>query len=212
MGKFATLLAKPSKTNNAPAAHAAKVQIRRNVLAEMGPESARIFDAFAGDGAMWRSVWKEGAAYVGCDLKWYRDERLAYVADNRRVMRAIDLSAFNCYDLDSYGSPWTQVAILVARRLVKPGEVLGLVLTEGSGLKLKFGGYPDALRHFANLKGVPADGALGRHELVDRAIRGVCRRMGVKVVKRWDANGKTGAAVAYIGLVLQGVDHAASEG
>ena len=88
-----------------------------------------MFDAFAGEGVLFRQVWHRAVSYVGCDLKWYRDERLMFVADNHRVMRAIDLSAFNVFDIDSWGSPWDQVLILAARRPLAAGERLGLVLT-----------------------------------------------------------------------------------
>ena len=31
--------------------------------------------------------------------------------------------------------------------------------------------------------------------------------MGAKVLRRWQARGKTGAAVRYIGLVIEGLDN-----
>jgi hypothetical protein len=65
---------------------------------------------------MWTHVWREAAGYVGCDLKWFADERCCYVADNRRVLRCADLSSFTCFDLDAYGSPWEQALIVAARR------------------------------------------------------------------------------------------------
>lgn len=204
--KFGRLLAeKPGQTNNHPAARAAKADIRRKVMAELGADHVHVFDAFAGDGAMYREVWNEAAGYVGCDLEWYRDERTAFVANNLRVLRAIDLAAFNVFDFDAYGSPWEQAVILAARRGVKPGERLGLILTEGSGLNLKMGGYPGALRLLAGLRGKPAGGAKNHMGLVDRAINGFCRKMGVRPIRRWQATGRTGARVHYIGLVLEAV-------
>src|SRR5262252_2796473 len=98
-----------TKTNTAPIARAAKIEIRRNLLAAIKP--ARVFDAFAGAGELHDAVWCEAAEYVGCDEKWFRDHRLMYVADNRRVLRAVDLTAFNIFDLDAYGSPWEQALI-----------------------------------------------------------------------------------------------------
>ena len=99
------------KTDNNPQAFKAKVAIRRNVLATIGSEAA-VFDAFAGSGKMFSEVWKDASNYTGCDLKPQRDSRLMFCADNRRVMRVIDLSKFNVFDLDSYGSPWVQAVIL----------------------------------------------------------------------------------------------------
>lgn len=195
-----------AKVDNHASAEKAKAGLRRRVLDEM--PDANVFDAFAGDGTMWRAVWHEADSYVGCDTTWYRDERSVFVADNCRVLRAIDLSGFNVFDLDAYGSPWEQAVIIAARRPVAPGERLGLVLTEGSALKLKLGGYPAALRFICGLQGAPAGGARGRHELIDRAIGGLCRKMRVRVLRRWQAEGKTGASVVYIGLVLEGLPDA----
>jgi len=97
-----------------------KALVRRNVLEQV---KAPVFDAFAGSGEMFRRVWHEAPAYCGCDLRWFQDDpRLAFVADNRRVLRCIDLEPFGIFDRDSWGSPWEQAAIIAARRLVKPGE------------------------------------------------------------------------------------------
>lgn len=123
------------KTDNNPQAFRAKVAIRRNVLAAIGADAA-VFDAFAGGGEMYSAVWKDAKFYTGCDQKPQRDGRLMFCADNRRVMRAIDLAPFNCFDFDSYGSPWVQAIILADRRRVTAGELVGLVLTEGAGFVL----------------------------------------------------------------------------
>lgn len=204
--KFSRTVAASTKVHNNPAAERAKAELRQNVLDVIGA-GAHVFDAFAGDGLMWRRVWHEAADYVGCDTTWYRDERRMFVADNRRVLRSIDLSRFNIFDLDAHGSPWEQAMIIAARRAVSPGEQLGLVLTEGSGLKLKLGGYPAALRVLSGLRGVPVGGSRGHHELTDRAINGLCASMGARLVRRWQALGKTGASVVYIGLIIEGVAH-----
>jgi hypothetical protein len=50
--------------------------------------------------------------------------------------------------------------------------------------------------------------AAGAHrhadELLDQALAGTARRMGCKIKRRWQANGHTGAAMRYVGLVLEG--------
>ena len=67
-----------------------------------------------------------------CDTRFFTDNRPAFVADNRRVLRALDLAAFNVLDLDSYGSPWEQAYIIARRRKLRPGERLGMVPTDGT--------------------------------------------------------------------------------
>lgn len=211
--KFSGTLKGAHKTNNHPAATKAKAAIREHVLAAIGADQARVFDAFAGQGEMHARVWHKAAAYVGCDTTWYRDKREAFVADNRRVMRALDLAAFTVFDFDAWGSPWDQCVILAARRRVADGEKIGLVLTEGSALKLKMGSFPTSLRILAKLRQRTA-GASRTHiadQVIGRALGELCRRLGCTVVKRWEARGKTGAAMRYIGLVLEGKKIPASE-
>lgn len=196
------------KTDNNPQAFAAKVAIRHNVLEAM-PGSVHVFDAFAGSGQMYQAIWKSAFAYTGCDLKWARDGRLMYAADNRRVLRAIDLAPFNVFDCDSYGSPWEQALIIADRRPVKAGELLGLVLTEGNGFAYKSNVMPIAVRVLTGLR--PGVVGLSRKQdsVIDRAIAGLAKRMRCEVVKRWQAEGRTGASMRYVGLVLRGLNGAA---
>lgn len=193
----------PTIKNHA-AASDAKAEIRNNVLNEVGTE-ARVFDAFAGTGQMWRLAWRRAAGYVGCDKEWMRDGRVAFVCDNRRVMRAIDLSEFSIFDFDAFGSPWEQVVILTARRKIAGGERLGLVLTEGSSLSLRQGRVPGALASLAGLSGHLAGLARWHNDIVDKALNEICRRMGAEITHRWHAQRNTGANMRYIGLVLRGL-------
>jgi hypothetical protein len=193
----------PGKTDNNPQAYRAKVAIRRNVLAAIGAD-ARVFDAFAGAGEMYSAVWKDAAVYTGCDQKPQRDGRLLFCADNRRVMRAIDLSKFNVFDLDSYGSPWVQAIILADRRRVAAGEQLGLVLTEGAGFAYKSNIVPEAIAILTGLRTGIVGLSKKQDAVIDKAIAGLARRMSCTVEKRWQAEGRTGAAMKYIGLVLKG--------
>jgi SAM-dependent methyltransferase len=199
-----TLRSNPRKTDSHPSAQNAKAQIRRNVLQEIGPGTASVFDAFCGAGQMYRAVWKEAARYIGCDRKWYRDERMMFVADSRRVMRAIDLSPFSVFDFDAYGAPWEWALILAARRRVQPEERIGLVLTEGSGLKVKLGTLPIALSIASGMKMHLVGGSAAFDQIVNRAVEGIARRMHCRIVKRWEAKGKVGSSMRYIGLVLEG--------
>jgi hypothetical protein len=119
--RFAEALAAAhiEKVDNHPRAAGDKARLRELVLAAVG---APVFDAFAGSGEMFRRVWYKAPAYVGCDLRWFPDDpRPAFVADNRRVLRCLDLARLGVFDLDAYGSPCEQ-AIIAARRSVKPDD------------------------------------------------------------------------------------------
>lgn len=203
MGRFSESLAKVEKVDNHARSMPDKTELRRLVLGEV---NATVFDAFAGSGEMFRRVWKDAPGYTGCDLRWFpQDPRPAFVADNRRVLRCLDLEAFGIFDLDAYGSPWEQAAIIAARRKVAPAERIALCLTDGSNLKLKMGDAPKAMAWLAGLLPRAAGLAQSHEELVDRAITGLCRRMNCRPARMWRARGKSAARVLYVGIVLEGV-------
>ena len=199
----AKLIAKRAFTPNHKRSKSAKCSIRRLVLDEV--PSARVLDVFAGSGNMYRAVWRFApCGYAGCDFRWFMDDRDAFVVDNRRLLRSIDLSPFNLFDLDAFGSPWEQALIIAARRRVTPGEVIGICLTDGSARNMKLGGLPLALREACGLSKVVAGALRNQDVLLEMAIAGIANRMGSSVTHQWQAKGTTGAMVRYLGLVLRG--------
>lgn len=200
--RFSKLLGVPRKTDSNTGAASAKILIRQNVF-DMVPAPRRVFDAYAGAGEMWRGVWNQADHYVGCDKKWFRDDRAMFVSDCLRVMRAIDLREFNLFDFDAYGSPWDNACILAARRAVEPGERIGVVITDGTSLSIRFAFLPAALAEISGMRGMPG---LARHqeELIDRALQVMADRMKSRIIRKWRAIGTTGARVRYVGIVLEG--------
>jgi hypothetical protein len=191
------------KSNTHPQARAAKIEIRRRVLTAIGADKAHVLDAYAGDGEMFRAVWKEAASYAGCDLRWYPDERLAYVCDNRRLLRVLDLVPFTVFDFDAYGSPWELCYLLAKRRGMARGERLGVVLTEGTGLQIKFGGVAKALKMLAGVRGKIPGGIREQPRIIDAGIAGLVRQLGGRLTHRWQADRKGGTSMHYIGLVIE---------
>lgn len=152
-----------AKVENNAKGKVAKIALRQRAFAfvrEAG--EVRVFDAFAGSGTMWREVWKRADAYVGCDVRPIYDvQRALFVCECERVMRAIDLAAFNVFDLDAFGSPWLQAYILSARRRLAPGERVAVLTTDGAKLHARFNNHLEPC--FAHLAGQQADGAVGLH-------------------------------------------------
>jgi hypothetical protein len=74
------------------------------------------------------------------------------------------------------------------------------VLTERAGFAYKSNVVPAAI---AVLTGVVGP-SKKQDAIIDRAIAGLARRMSCTVEKRWQAEGRTGAAMRYIDLVLKG--------
>ncbi len=194
------------KTDNNPSALAAKVKLRLNVLAELNP--ARVLDCFCGTGQMFDNAWRQAASYTGCDERpWSPADPVSrFVVDNRRLLRAVDLQAFNVFDLDAYGSPWEQMMIIADRRRWGSGERGAVVLTDGSSLKLRFG--EELPRVFQAMLGESGGGipAVSAATLVmERLEAAWLQRAGVRLVKAWRAAGRGTSGMRYSALVIEGV-------
>lgn len=192
-----------AKTDNHAKSFGDKVELRQRVLDHIGAVNAAVLDCFAGAGKMHKAVWREAASYVGIDQRFFFDQRTAYVADNRAVLRSIDLDAFNVFDLDAYGSPWEQAQIIAGRRIVRKGAPIAIILTDGGGMRMKFGGVP---KQMAELAAVPVNMPEAiRHQdhLVEQAIAGLARTMRCRVVKRWQAKRPAGVSMRYNAIVLE---------
>lgn len=189
------------QVNNHPLSMEAKIELRQNVLEHLGAP-ARVFEAFAGDGSMYRGAWHQAEHYVGCDLEWYRDDRYVFVGDNRRVLRAIPLEPFNVFDLDAYGSPWEQALIVADRRKWKKGERVSLIITDGTGLNMRFGQMPGAVTQLTGIKKF-AGVSRKREWIISRCLAAWAGRIGAQPVKRWSAHKKQGASVLYIASIFE---------
>jgi len=201
-------LARP-KVENSSEGKGRKVAIREAALEWAAP--SRVFDAFCGtEGAMHAAVWSRAESYVGCDTEWTpADARRRLVCDNRRALRVLELEAFNVFDLDAFGSPWEQALIIAHRRRWEPGERGALVVTDGSGLRTRFGFLPAAL---ARLVGIESRGTApteDAHEgLLPLALRRWAKLSGVQprraLVTRSRGRGKGGSRMFYAALLFEG--------
>lgn len=196
-----------AKKDNHPAALAAKIEIRRNVLTEMGKDAA-VLDLYCGRGAMYRSVWKDAATYAGCDLRpWEPTDPPRFVADNQRLLRSLDLSRYNVFDLDAYGSPWPQMEVLLHRRTWAPGERGAFIVTDGSTKALAFGNRNEVVFRLSGIaKGASTKAGA---ETVQRVlIEKWLEKARVKAVKSWRARGGFAGAAGQAGgdgALYQGV-------
>jgi hypothetical protein len=78
------------------------------------------------------------------------------------------------------------------------------VLTEGTSLYKRFSQVPHAMREAAGLLPTVSLGAGRLHdELIARALQGVVRRMGGRIVRQWKATGASGAQMRYLGVVIE---------
>lgn len=154
---------------------------------------------------MYQAVWKRAAGYEGCDERYLPDERTCFVGDCRRIMRNIDLQRFSIFDCDAYGSPYEVMVIIAARRKVAPGELVGLAVTDGSGLKLRFGGLPHAMAKLSGIQPGQVGAFHDGEEIAIRAVKAMAARMNARIETLWKATRTGGASMLYMGVVMKGV-------
>lgn len=208
-----------TKTDNAKGGKKAKIELRLKVLDLVKP--AHVFDAFCGLGEMYRAAWSKAESYVGCDHReWTTEQGVSrYVADNRLVMRSLDLAQFNVFDIDAYGSPWDQMLILAARRKWQEGERGAVILTDGSAMRARYGGVSSGMGQL--LGGFENHlSSLPRSEATATAIQSMlltkwCAKSGVRQVAKWKAErrgpGFIGMPMTYTALVFEGSGSAIEE-
>lgn len=191
------------KVDNHDAAVPDKVRLREEALAAV--PDPRVLDLFAGRGAMHGAVWHRAGRYLGGDKDL--SQALAHPApchhaDAVVLLRGLPLAEFNVFDLDAYGSPWAEVTVLAARRRLRPGERVALVLTDGAPRRAMLGHTAHAL---AQLAGEPP-GAVGAHRrwplLARQALEEVARRMGGRLAGLRQAEASLGKRGMWYGWGL----------
>ena len=94
-----------------------KLRLRLETLRRVSTPTPKILDAYAGTGRLWQAVRREfdrpldiTAIDKRPDAPWNTIR-----ADNLKVLPTLDLAAFDLVDLDAYGVPATQLAIVAER-------------------------------------------------------------------------------------------------
>lgn len=192
-----------------PGTLVAKLQVREKVVETLGPGECRVLDLFSGaDRRMYEGVWKKAAAYVACDARpWKGSEPARYVCDNRLLLRAIDLSPWNVYDLDAYTDAWDQLLILAHRRTWAPGERGAIVLTDTSQAALAKGKLSRSLARLVGMEVVRGEAAARLADDVQgRALKAWATTSRVTPTRIWVAQGsKKAKGTLYEAVVFEGV-------
>lgn len=177
-----------------------KLAIRRQLLERI--ESPSVLECFAGEGRMWRQLY-QGLPYLGLDLKAIDDNRTLLRIDNRKFLRSADLSAYNFFDLDAYGSPWHQFLIVLSRRTLRAEERIALALTDGLDFKMRMSSLPAGMRSVLNLPAGMDVPCLNLHHefIAKRTIAATCGRLSLKI--EYAVAGKNPRGnMLYIGLII----------
>jgi len=126
--------------NKAPQA---KARLRKQLVEFVGgPKKCSVLETHAGPGEMRRLAYPNVKSWLGID----EDPRSpnSIHGDNRIILRGLDISGFNLFDIDAFGSPWHQVWLVSQRRTVKKGERIAMAIT--SGIQSQLGAYHPTLR------------------------------------------------------------------
>ena len=106
-----------------------KADLRKELMGQF--DNPKVLDCFCGNGEMWDKGWGKTSNYVGLDIREYKDERSTIVTKNEPWVKANDISSFDIFDLDAYGTPFP-LLLEISKRPLRKGKI-GLVLTDGSG-------------------------------------------------------------------------------
>jgi hypothetical protein len=80
------------------------------------PKEARVLDLFCGNGEMYKRAYKGRVVkYHGIDKKKVHDYNICELQNNLIYIKHNDLSRFNVFDLDDYGSPWKQLYMIIRK-------------------------------------------------------------------------------------------------
>ena len=185
------------KTNNAKTT--AKAELRLSVLNSI--KNPRVLEVFCGGGEMYNTVWNKAEKYTGIDKVKQFDERNTICGDARKALRLVNLSEFNIFDIDAYGSPYDVLDdILNLGELKKP---VGFCITDGINMDLKLGRVCKGLRKFIRYEHNIAKRANTLH---DKFIKIVCddvaKRLNGEVGNFMVATGKTGATMKYYSFIV----------
>lgn len=108
-----------------------KIEMRNRYL----PPNARVLDCFCGKGRIYQAVYRDKVQfYCGVDNQKIHSLTLCTVMDNIKYLASMDISEFNVFDLDAYGSPWKQMYLILKRSSQK--EIM-MFITDGLVMNLK---------------------------------------------------------------------------
>lgn len=209
-------------TDNQHDSVAAKLQLRENVVRELRAQGApvSVLETHCGLEGVMSAAWSTADSLTGIDVRYrFPDPRRRFIGDAMTVLRAIDLGAFNVFDLDPYGQPWP-LLLALERRAWSRGELGAVVVTDGGSSGLRWGNQnvtPELRRYLPGLTlvsrspgkggGVAETGKGTRRTAVladvhRRAIAAWASRCALTIVRRWETS-SGGIGMFYSAIVVR---------
>jgi len=120
------------KTDNSMEAQKAELRIKYL------PENAHVLDLFCGNGKMYESAYRNRVIhYHGVDKEKVHNLDICTLADNINFISTNDITKYNVFDLDDYGTPW-KLLYLILRKLHR--DKVTIFITDGLVLRQKMAG------------------------------------------------------------------------
>jgi len=116
----------------------ATLDIRENVLKNIGKE-VHLLEPFAGDGQIYNKCYKGRVeSAVGIEKSEITPDcgRKIYRGNYSKLLRTMDVSKFNVFDIDSYHSPWYPFWTICNRLNRSEFDKIGFVLIENQNDKM----------------------------------------------------------------------------
>lgn len=89
-----------------------KINLRRKYL----PKKARVLDLFCGKGEIYKNVYKGNVKdYLGIDKEKVHSDKICIKTNNLFYVAKNDISYFDVFDLDDYGSPWKLLYLILKK-------------------------------------------------------------------------------------------------
>ena len=185
------------KTNNAKIR--AKCDIREYVMSQIDRQS--VLDIFCGTGEMYNSVWHKAMNYQGIDKVKFFDCRNTLCGDADKLIRRVDLTRFNIFDIDSYGSPYEILDYLT--QTIRPSGDVAFVITDGISIDLRLGRVCKGIRNLVGIENHVLKRASKMHDDIINIIAiEVSKRLKMRISSIRIAKGKTGASMRYWSITL----------
>lgn len=157
---------------------AAKVELR-NYFLNLIARPANVLECFAGAKRGLYHACYESDNVVGLDLK-SSDKTIKI--DNEKFVASCDMSQYDFFDLDAYGSPYRLLLNIFNRRSVIAGKFV-IVITDGMWRKLNYGSGSKFTRTMiSNYSGIPIP-CLNRHQefIIKITLKTLSNKYGIDI-------------------------------
>jgi len=192
------------KTNNAKIS--AKKDLRNEII--RCAEISNVIEVYCGKGEMFDLVWNKSDSYIGIDKVKFFDKRNTICGDAVSCLKQIDVTKYNIFDIDAYGSPYECISEIVRQlEASKNNDKLYFCVTDGLQIDMRMGRVS---KFMAELSGVNSRRISKAHKMhniiIKNIIHNISNRLNRRLLSSNIAIGKTGSGMRYYTFILSEID------